>query len=166
MKNALRVILPVGLIALGFWAWTVFFPNPRQAVRNQLNKLARLASTSPKEGTVARGLDAQRLGRMFSDEVHVMVNISERGLYTFDGREELMRGLLLAKAPGNGGQAEFLDMKIEMGTANLSALVDLTVKATFEGQSDPVFQEMKFTLKKIKGDWLITSVETVSTLKP
>jgi hypothetical protein len=166
MKIALRAVLLVGLLALGFWAWTVFFPNPQRAVRNQLKKLARLASSSPREGNLARGLDAQRLGGMFSDDVHIMVNISERGTFNLEGRDELMRGLLMAKAPGNGGQVEFLDIKIEMGTANLSALVDLTLKATFEGQSDTVFQEMKFTLKKIKGDWLITSVETVSTLKP
>ena len=29
-----------------------------------------------------------------------------------------------------------------------------------------IAQELKFTMKKINGDWLITRIETVKTLKP
>jgi hypothetical protein len=47
-----------------------------------------------------------------------------------------------------------------------TALVYLPVEAKLGGQNDSIVQEMKFTLKKIKGDWLITRVETVNTLKP
>src|SRR5882724_3548557 len=159
MKNALRAVLLLVVIALGIWAWTIFFPNPRQVVRNRLNKLAHLASSPAKEGNIGRGLDVQRMGAFFSEDVHVMLNISDRGVIALDNREELLRGLLVIKAPGAAASAEFQDMRIEMGTANLTALVDLTLKAKVDGQGDPIFQELKFALKKIKGDWLITNVE-------
>jgi hypothetical protein len=45
-----------------------------------------------------------------------------------------------------------------------SAVADLTVQANISGEPDPIVQEMKFTLRKIDGRWLITRVETVRTL--
>ena len=40
----------------------------------------------------------------------------------------------------------------------------LTVDADVSGQRDDIVQEMKFTLQKISGRWLITHVETIHTL--
>ena len=77
-----------------------------------------------------------------------------------------MQAAMGAKSVTTGIKAEFIDMNIELGSGNLSALVDLTLKAKVNGESDMIAQELKFTMKKINGDWLITRIETVKTLKP
>ena len=46
-----------------------------------------------------------------------------------------------------------------------SAVADLTAKAAVPGQKDFEVQEMKFVLKKINGEWLITRAETVKTFR-
>jgi hypothetical protein len=45
-----------------------------------------------------------------------------------------------------------------------SAVADLTLEAQSEGEMDRIVQEMKVTLKKMDGQWLIVKVETVKTL--
>jgi len=166
MKKILLLILLPVLLGLGVWLWTIWFPNPQQAVRNRLNQVAQLASSSGNEGNFSRVANVQKLGRLFSPDVQVLVDITGAESYTFNSREELMQAAMAAKRFTSGLKAEFLDMNIEMGTADESALVDLTLKARVNGESDMIVQELKFTLKKINGDWLITRIETVKTLKP
>jgi hypothetical protein len=51
-----------------------------------------------------------------------------------------------------------------VGPDKQSAVADLTVEAKVSGERDPIVWEMKFTLRKTDGQWLITRVETVRTL--
>jgi hypothetical protein len=166
MKKILQIIFLAVALSLGVWLWAAWFPNPKQAVRNRLNKVAQLASFSANEGNISRVANVQKLGRLFAEDVQVMVDIPGTESHTFTSREEVMQVALAAKRLGDGLKAEFLDMNIEMGTGDQSALVDLTLKAKVGGESDLIVQELKFTLKKLDGDWLITRVETVRTLKP
>jgi hypothetical protein len=166
MKNLLRLILLLAIVAIGIWAWTNFFPNPREAVRQRLQKVARLASFPPDQGNFNRAFAIQKLGLLFADDVQVRVDIPGYDPYTFNGRAELMQAFALAKRLGNGLKAEFLDMNIDMGSGDTSAIVDLTLKAKIGGESDLIAQELKITMKLIKGDWLVTRIETVKTLKP
>ncbi len=166
MKKLVQIIFLAVVLALGVWLWTAWFPNPKQAVRNRLNRVAQLASFSANEGNISRALSVQKLGSLFAEDVQVMVDIPGAESHTFTSRGELMQIVLAAKRLGDGLKAEFLDMNIEMGTGDQSALVDLTLKAKVGGESDMIVQELNVTLKKINGDWLITRVETVRTLKP
>ncbi len=166
MNKLPRVILFVVALALGAWVWTICFPNPRQVITNRLNRVAQLASFTPDEGNISRIANVQKLSQYFAEDVQVFVDIPGFESHTFSRRDELMQVALAAKRLGNGLRAEFLDPNIEMGAGNQSALVDLTLKAKVPGENDMIVQELKFTMKKIKGDWLITRVETVRTLKP
>jgi hypothetical protein len=165
MNKIFRVIMLAAVAALGLWVWTLLFPNPKHVIGNRLNQLARLASFSPGEGTLSRAFDVKRLGGLFSDDAQILVDVPALETHEF-GRDEMMQDLLAAKKLGNGLKVKFIDPNIELGTGAESALVDLTMEAKFGGESDLVVQELKFTMKKIKSDWLITRVETVNTLKP
>ena len=39
-----RAILVGILAALGYWLWTVFFPNPEKLIRARIQEIAKLAS--------------------------------------------------------------------------------------------------------------------------
>ncbi|HEX3798666.1 MAG TPA: hypothetical protein VH413_08190 [Verrucomicrobiae bacterium] len=167
MKKVFSLVVLLIAVGAGFWLYTVLFPNPQQAVRNHLNKVARLASFSPSDGNLSRMANVERLGTLFARDVQVVVDIPGYESHTFSNREELMQAAALTKRFAGGLKAEFLDMNIEMGAGNDSALVDLTLKAKVSTESDLIVQELKFTLKKSDGgSWLITRVETIKTLKP
>jgi len=48
---------------------------------------------------------------------------------------------------------------------NQSAVATLTGKGRVAGESDFFVQELKFTLKRVEGEWLIYRVETVKTFR-
>jgi hypothetical protein len=61
-------------------------------------------------------------------------------------------------------KVKFPDINVTVAPDKQSAVADLTVEANISGERDPMVQEMKFTLQKIDGKWLITRVETVRTI--
>jgi hypothetical protein len=69
-----------------------------------------------------------------------------------------------ARASLIGLKVEFPDVNITLAPDRQSATADLTVKVQTAGDRDFIWQEMKFTLQKTGGHWLITRVETVRTL--
>ena len=64
----------------------------------------------------------------------------------------------------SGLSVEFLDINVTVEPDRKSAAADLTLKARVAGEKDLIVQELKFTLRKIDGTWLIIRVETVKTL--
>jgi hypothetical protein len=168
MRRLFTALLLIGLIALGYWLWTVIFPKPEQIIRNRLNKLARLASFSPDEGNFKRVANVQRLGRLFDENVQVVIETPggmEQSV-NYTQREELMQAALAAKRFAKGLKAEFLDVNINVAPDEASATADLVLRAKITGESDQIVQGLKFTLKNTNSDWLITRVETVKSLKP
>jgi hypothetical protein len=165
MKHLLRLVLLLALIALGIWGWGLLFPNPKKIIRTQLTKLAELASFSAKEGNIVRVANVQRLGTFFADEAQVIINVPGIESVNFHRREELMQAAMAARSGLNGLQAEFPDMNINLSPDKQSAVVNVTLNAKIAGQRDSIVQELKFTLNHTSGNWLITRVETVETLK-
>ena len=164
MKNLLRLILLALLIAVGFWVWNILFPNPQKIIRHRLNKLAQLASFAPNEGNFSRIASVEKMGTYFTDNAEVTVDIPGES-HTLNGRAELVQAAAAARASVNGVSAELVDIVIDMGSNDQSAMVDLTLKAKVGGEKDAIILELNFTFKKIKGDWLISRVATVQTLK-
>jgi hypothetical protein len=79
-------------------------------------------------------------------------------------QEEITQAALFARSRAGGLQVKFPDINVMVAPGKRSATVDLTVTATAGSESESFVQEMKFTLHKIDGQWLITRVETVKTL--
>lgn len=164
MKLMLRLVLLAIAIAVGVWLWTVFFPGAQKMIRQQLAAVARDASSNPNQNPLVSAANAQMLAGHFSTNVEVQLDVPGRVQHTFNSREEIVQAAVLASSAANGIKVQFLDVNVTLGPDQQSAVADLTLKAQAAGDKDFIVQEMKVTLQKTGGKWLITRVETVRTL--
>ncbi len=164
MKIVFRLVLAAALVALGVWLWFVLFPSPEKVIRKRLTGLARTASFSSNEGNLARLTAAQNLAGFFATNVEININVPGRIQHNFLGRDEIKEAVLGARSTLGGLKVQFPDINITVTPDKQSAVADLTVEARVSGEQDLIVQEMKFTLQKIDGEWLVTHVETVRTL--
>ena len=163
MKIIIRIVLLAALAALGVWLWTVLFPSPEKVIRRRLMELARTVSSSSNESDLTRLAAARSVAGFFASTVELNVDLPELGQRTLD-REELTQLALMARSRAGGVHVKFPDINITVAPDQQSAVADLTVEANITGEHDSVVREMKFTLRKTDGQWLITRVETVRTL--
>jgi hypothetical protein len=164
MKIVFRVVLLAALAALGIWLWTIFFPSPEKIIRRQLNEVAKRVSFTADEGTLARLADAQSLAGYFATNVEVNINTRETDRQSFVGRDQITQAALAARSAVGSLNVKFLDVDVTVAPDKQSATADLTVDANVAGQPEAIVQEVKITLQKIAGQWLITRVATVRIL--
>ena len=164
MKIVFRVVLLAALAAVGVWLWTVFFPSPEKIIRRQLSEVAKRVSFTADEGTLARLADAQSLAGYFATNVEVNINTREGDRQNFVGRDQITQAALAARSAVGSLNVKFLDVDVTVAPDKQSATADLTVDANVAGQPEAIVQEVKITLQKIAGQWLITRVATVRIL--
>jgi hypothetical protein len=164
MKIIFRLVLAAALVAFGVWLWTVLFPSPEKVIHKRLVELARTVSFSSNQGNLARLAGAQNLGFFFSTNIEVNIDVPGRERLNLVGRGEVMQAVLTVRSAVAGLTVKFLDINITVAPDKQSAVADLTVDADVSGQRDAIVQEMKFTLQKTDGKWLVTRIETVRTL--
>jgi hypothetical protein len=158
-----RIILVGLLIALGFWGWRVFFPNPEKVIRKRLGELAKAASFLPNEGDVAKVWNASLLADFFTPDVQVTVELY--GIqHAASGRDELIRLAVGARSRASSLTIEFPDIKVTVAPDGNTAVVNLTAKGKVSGERDFYLQELRLRMTKIKRNWLINQVESVKTL--
>jgi hypothetical protein len=163
MKIIIRIVLLAALAALGIWLWTVLFPSPEKVIRRRLTELARTVSSSANESDLTRLAVARSVAGFFAADVELNVDLPELGQRTMD-RVEITQLALMGRSRAGGLQVKFPDINITVAPDKQSAMADLTVEANISGEHDSVVREMKFTLRKTDGQWLITRIETVRTL--
>jgi hypothetical protein len=159
-----RFFLFVVVAALGVWGWIVLHPSPERLIRKQLDGVARAVSFGPDQGNLARLASAERLGGFFSTNVEVQIDVPGRQEHRLAGRDEIQQAALGARASLHALRVIFPDVTVIISADEESAVADLTLEAQSEGEMDRIVQEMKVTLRKINGQWLIVKVETVRTL--
>ena len=164
MKIIFRIVLLAALAALGVWLWTILFPSPEKVIHRRLAKLASTVSSSANESDLTRLAAARSVAGFFSANVELNVDLPELGQRDSMDREEITQLALMARSRAGGLQVKFPDINITVAPDKQSAVADLTVEANISGERDSIVREMKFTLRKTDGQWLITRVETVRTL--
>ncbi|MGB8370974.1 MAG: hypothetical protein ACLPYZ_10985 [Limisphaerales bacterium] len=164
MKVVFRIVMFAALVALGVWLWAALFPSPEKVIRQRLVELAHTASVSSGESDLARLAAARSVAGFFSTNVELAVELPELARNSLMDRDEIMQAALMARSRAGGVQVKFPDINITVAPDKQSAVADLTVEANVSGEHNPFVQQMKFTLQKIDGRWLITRVETVRTL--
>ena len=162
--RAVRIALLAVLAGLGFWGWRVLFPGPEQVIRKRLNQLASTASCSGKEGALAKLASAQALTSFCAPDVEIAVDVPGYSRRTFSGQDELLQAMVAARSTGRGFTVEFFDIIVTVAPDGNSAVANLTARGTASGASDVYVQELRFTLRKVQGNWLILRAETVNTL--
>ncbi len=164
MKIVFRIVWLAVLTGLGVWLWTMIFPSPQKIIRQRLEAVARRASFAPDEGTLARLVSAESLASYFSTNVEVHLDVPELARITTLDRNEITQYALAAGSKISNLNVKFLDVDVTLAPNRQSATADFTVEAHVSDDQDLMVQEMKFTLRKISGEWLITRVETIRTL--
>lgn len=164
MVKWLRLLLLVIVVALGAWAWVALHPSPERLIRRQLEGVARAASFGPGQGYLAKLAGAQRLADFFSTNIEVHIDVPGHQGHTLAGREEIQQAALASRASVQSLTVTFPDVTVIVDSDQESAVADLTLQARVAGEQEMIVQEMKVTLRKINGQWLIIKVETVRTL--
>ncbi len=164
MKIVLRVVWLAALVAAGVWLWAVLFPSPEKVVRQRLATVAQRVSFTANESAVARLADAESLAGYFSTNIEINLDVPGRVQHTILGRDEITHTAVAAGSTTSSLSVKFLDVDVTIGPDKRSAVADFTVEARVGDDQDLIVQEMKFTLQKIGGQWLITRVETIRTL--
>jgi len=160
---AIRIILLAVLAAIGFWAWSVLYPNPEKVIKRQIGEMAKAASFSSEQGIVAKAWNASSLAEFFTPDVEVLLNAP--GIqHTISGRDELMQAAVAARRMAKSLRVTFPDIKVTLAPDKASAEVYLTGEARVPGEKEFYIQELRMRLIKVKRDWLINRVETVKTL--
>jgi hypothetical protein len=164
MKIVFRLILFAVLVALGVWLWTVLFPGPEKVIRRRLLDLARTVSCSANENDLFRLAAARNVAGYFATNVELKVALPELGQRNSIEREEISQLAYAVRARAGGLQVTFPDINVTVAPDKQSAVANLTVEANASGWRERLLQEMKFTLRRVDGQWLITRIETVQTL--
>jgi hypothetical protein len=164
MKMIFRLVAFGALIALGIWLWLLLFPGPEKIIQKQLAKLAQAVSFSATEGNLAKLAAAQKVAGFFSANVEVNVNVPGHERQIFAGREEITQAAMATRSALNSLAVKFPDVNVTLAPDKNSAVADVTLEASVSGQPDLVVEEMKFTLEKSAGKWLIKKIETVRVL--
>jgi len=149
---------------LGVWLGTVLFPSPEKVIRRRLLELARTASSSANETDLIRLAAARSVAGFFATHVELKLTVPELGQHDSLEREEITQMVMMARSRAGGLKVTFPDINVTVAPDQQSAVADLTVEANIAGERDRLLQEMKFTLRRMDGQWLITRVETVQTL--
>jgi hypothetical protein len=164
MQKSFRVAIVIALIGAGIWSWRVLFPNPQNAIRARLRKLAETASIEPGQGTLPKAFKAQKLADYFTPDVSIKVDIRGYEMDMWNGRDELIQKAAIRMQQPGGLTVEFLDINVTLEPDGQTAVANLTGKATVPGDRDFFVQEFNFRLKKISGQWYINEIESVKTL--
>lgn len=165
MKIVFRLVLLAAVGAVGFWLWTVLFPSPEKVVLKKISRLAVVGTFEQADSNLTRAGKASSVVSFFAPDAQIVVAVSGVGSWTFAGREEIREKALAGYATLPSLQVKFLDATAHIAPGATSAKVNCTCEIKIGGQKDMGVQEIIISLKKIDGDWLITSIEPVKTLQ-
>lgn len=166
MKMVFRLVLVGLVIALAFWARSVFFPSPQAEIQRRLLKVAQLVSFGANEGNIARVAAVQQLGNFFAETLEVQLDDPRLQNHTFSRREELLQAALAARTAIASLQVKFLDINVNLGPEPDTATADLTLAAKLSTETDQIFQQLRFTLRKVEAKWVINRITATKTLTP
>jgi hypothetical protein len=166
MRRVLILVLLALALPAGYWAWAEFIKDPSEAIIAELRTVARLAEFDSSTEGYRHTANIARLAQYFSSDVEVKINDAIEDVGEIHGRDELELKLRATPKLGNGLKVEFMDIVPKVGAGNRMALVNLTLRARFLDDSDQIAEELQMTMRKSGGNWMITRVETVHTLKP
>ncbi len=154
-------VLGLGGALLAVWLVYHWFPNEDRIIRQRFQQLAQLASTRPDESRFKRLANARRIADFFSQDA--ILHFTNPGPELIDGRQQLLQTAITAKLNVRQARIQFLDLRVERGADGVSATVDLTVLADVNDEKNAVAQEVRFTLAKIEGEWLLTRMDPVKS---
>jgi hypothetical protein len=160
MKIVVRVLLVAVLAGLGFWLWTVFFPNPEKAIRKRLLEVSKEATFTANQNDIANGFAVNKILGYITPDAVIAMDIPNWRRVEFEGRDEIRLAAIAARRTFSV-KVEFLDITPVVSADQKSAEVELVAKLSVAGERDILPQDLKILMKEVDGEWLISRVETV-----
>jgi len=157
-------LLVAGLVAaLGIWGWRILFPNPEAVIRAQLTELAKAASFGPKDGPLAMLVNPDKIAGLCTADIRV--NVTGLGYsQTLSGRDDVRKAATVVRTTFTSLSLKFPDIRVQLDPDQQSAVVYTTANGRASGDRDLQLVELRFTMRKVGGEWLIAAVEPASTL--
>lgn len=165
MKIAVRLVLFAAVVAVSFWLWTVLFPSPEKVIVKKINHLATTTTLSASDGNLTRATKVGNLISYFATDAEISFDVPELNARTLSGRDEIRDVARAGFASLTTLNVQFFDVTARVGADKLTADASCTARVNAGDKRDYAIQELHFQLKKIDGDWLISRIETVKTLK-
>jgi len=160
-----RLLLLAVVVGLMAWAWVAMHPSPEKLIRKQLDGVARAASFGPNQGALAKLAGAESLEDFFSTNVEIKIDVPGHQEHRLMTRSEIPQVAMGVRASVRSLSVAFPDVTVTINADQESAIADATLQVKVADEPDMIVQEVKVTLRKSKGQWLIVKVETVRTLQ-
>jgi hypothetical protein len=160
-----RLFLLAAVGGLVYWAIAVLFPSPERVIRKRFAEVAQLVSFSGNEAPLAKLMNTQKLAGYFATDVDVLIDVPGRSQQSLHGRREIIQAAGAARNTLTALKVEFPDVIVTVNPDRRSAVANVTVTAVVSGERDMFVQELKCILQKNDGNWLLSRLETVKTLR-
>jgi hypothetical protein len=134
-------------------------------VLKKVASLAANANIKASDGTITRASKATSLVDEFANDAEVIFDVPDAEARTLSGRDEIREAAMGGFANVPWLNVQFDNARAHIGPDKQTAEVTCTARATVGDSKDFGIQELRFELRKIDRDWLITKVETVKTLQ-
>lgn len=160
MRVGRLVVVALAAGALGWLLW----PSEEGRVRAHLDALAKAASRPVRETDFERVARIAVLARGLAQDA---VFDPGGGRSPVTGRDAIA-ALASRAAPSGPWEIRLADVVVSLGEDGRSAEVDATVIARGDGsRSDALVdaQEVRFDLRRIEGQWLVTGALVVAALE-
>jgi hypothetical protein len=157
-------VLLAGLATGGFWLWTVLFPSPEKVILRKIARLATTATFRANDNNLTRAGKAVNLVNFFAPDGQITFDTTGYPAHNLSGRDEIKEAALAGFTGLTQLKVQFLDVTVRLGADRQTADVSCTARVDAGDSKDYGVQEIRFQLKKVDGDWLITLAATVKTL--
>jgi uncharacterized protein DUF4440 len=159
MRNG-TVVAAICFVALGgFLAYQSWF-NPTRAVQRRLSEIAAALSMPDHEAPAARATRAARLRRYLADDLRVHTASGE-----ITSRDQIVGAVAAFAPPPGGWDVQFVDVQVRVNhdsNADADAYLTVEVNGRDERTGQPTVdrRDAAVTMKKIDGEWVVTSADT------
>lgn len=140
----------------------VLWPNDRKAVRQHLEKAARLACLNPGESALSRLAAANKLALMCSPDITIGLQNAGYNLSGIQGRDQLRETIIAARAMIGRLDIRLYDYQIQIAPNRLQA--EVLVTAIVEVDNETNAQPLRFILNRETDGWRIARVESIAPL--
>jgi len=146
-------------------------PIQEQAIPHVLARLGEIPDCpyyslhiGTNDNNLTRAGKAMKLVSFFAPDGQITFDATGYPARTLSGRDEIKEAVLAGFTGLTQLKVQFLDATVRFGADRQTADVSCTARVDAGDSKDYDVQEIRFQLKKVDGDWLITLAATVKTL--
>ncbi len=164
MKPVAIILAALALGATLWWGWMKLFPPEEVLIQRLIDRTAQAASFGPGQGELAKLSGASALASLFTTNAVLKIDAVGGDFSSIRGRAQIQQLALMARQQAGSLSVSFSDATITLEQPE-SARANLVVTARAEATRDPYYGELKLSLVKTDGLWLIHALESVQTVR-